>query len=222
MEEKDKYADEPAEDTSPQDTVSDVVTFGNRSFDISTAEGKRDLEIYLEAFSHMAGKHANELGSLRQEVEPLRRYGIKRPSQDKVEIMKEVERLHEEGESKEAMRLMFNYVEQVEADNRARAEEARLWSDYVTSRKELFDDLDEQVYKDYIFRNYRGELEEAQDPFDLLDRILTPKMRKKAKKADDDTYATVRGSEPRREKKKAEDKPKSGSWDAMLDEFGFK
>lgn len=170
-----KETDEKVESTSSEDNI---IEFGGKSFDVSTSEGKLQLKTWAEAFTSAYGKMGQEVGGLRDEVKPIRRFGVKKVTPDKLAIMKEVGKMQEDGDSDAAMRRMFEYVEQVQAKSEYEREKDRFWADYVQTRSELFEDLPEDMAKNYIFSQYEDSILETEDPYGLIDRVLKPKIKK--------------------------------------------
>lgn len=201
-----------------------------RKFDLATPEGKRDLKVWSEAMAFRVGSQGQELGDLRKEVAPLRKYGIKSATPDEAKIVSEVERLNAEGRPQDAVKLTLEYSRQVAAEADAKLERERLWADYKSANKDVFETLPEDMAKDYVFRNYQAKLEEADDPLALIDRVLRPKVAKN-KTLDDVPVLAGKGVAGAASPKpgaqtggqaKPDEGEGAGSWNKMLDEMGFK
>lgn len=137
-----------------------------------------ELNAFMDALTFAQGKAAQQYGDLKKEVEPLLKYNLKNADVDDVSIMKKVAEHRGNGENDAADALMFEYVKQVKASSDSKTEKNRLWNDYVKSRKEIFEVLDEDMAKDHFFRNYEDKLPEMKDPFSTMDTIFQPKFSK--------------------------------------------
>lgn len=204
-----------------------ILKIHGKEFDVSTPEGFQQAQYWGEAVSSVTGRLGQEVGDLRKEVEPLRKYNLKKPDFDEVAIMQKVETLRAEGENVEADRLMFELYRQAKLDTNIQREEDRLWLDYRAQRSELFESIPEDISRDYIFNNYREELYASDDPFGLIDRVLKPKAsRIRPPQSSDAPAATLgagqAGTPPAAPEPKKPEEATSGAWGAMLDEFGFK
>jgi hypothetical protein len=207
-----------------------ILKIHGKEFDISTDDGLKQAQYWGEAVSTLAGRQSNEIGELRREVEPLRKYNLTRPDFDEIEITQKVEKLRAEGEHVEADRLMFELYRQTKLDTEVQREEDRLWSDYRASRPELFQRLPEDMARDYVFNNYRVELRGEADPFSLLDRILKPKASRiePSQQSSSEPAATLGAgasapsTTPAPEAESAATEEGDGAWDTALTELGFK
>lgn len=194
---------------------------------------------FMDALAFAQGSAAQKYGEILKEVEPLRKYNLKKADVDDVSIMKQVEQHRAEGNNAQADALMFEYVRQVKADSDNKLEETRLWNDYVASRKDVFDVLDTDMSKDYVFKNYRDKLQETDSPFELLDSVLKPKASKlkpiaqiTTQNTDESTagaVATVLGSgngamAPRTTQTEPDDSASDNNdaWGQLMDEFKVK
>jgi len=227
--------DESAEQTpEKQESVEqapkeEIFETAGRKFNIATEEGKRDLRVWMDAVSHLTGRLAQEKGDLEKEVEPLRKYNLKNASVDEVEVMKKVEAFREEGDHVSADRLMWELNKQYKAEASLVQERERLWADYKAQNSDVFEYLPEDMAKDYVFRNYSTEIEEAEDPFKLVDRILRPKAAKfkkpevSAPAVEEPQAVLGRGSSGRSDAKdeQKEEESDEGAFAKMLkDSFG--
>jgi hypothetical protein len=195
-----------------------------REFDISTDEGFKQAQTWSEAMSTLVGKQGNELGSLREEVAPLRRYNLKKVTPDKIGLLSKVESLRSEGNHFEADKLLASYVEQTELATEATLERERLWNDYKASNPEVFAVLPEDMAKSYVFANYSDKIEGSDDPMGIIDRVLKPKASKlKPVSPVSPPAATLSsGVAPATQTIKPEDKKEPSAMDKVLDEFGFR
>jgi len=202
------------------------MTFKGRSFGTEA-----EATAFMEGLASSQGTIAQKYGELMKEAEPLRKYNLKQADVDEIDIMKKVEKFRNDGENTEADRLLFEYVRQVKSDSTAKQEEERLWTDYVRSRKDIFDVLDEDLAKSHVFTNYRSKLQDEENPFEFIDRVLAPKAsRLKPKQETDGASApsatlgsgnSTNSAKTTSEEKNLEE-TSDGSWDKVLDEFGFK
>lgn len=180
-----------------QETNDSLVEFGGKSFDVSTAEGKMQLKYWAEAFTTAYGKMGQKVGELTKEVEPLRKFGVKKATPDKVALLKEVDSLYAEGRHEDAIRRVFDYADQLTAQTEYQREKDRFWNEYKSTRQDIFDSLDEELAKNYLFSNYEDKLVESDDPFGLADRVLKPKIKSKQPKVEtkveEVAYATQKG-----------------------------
>jgi hypothetical protein len=199
-----------------------------REFDVSTETGFIQAQAFAEGMSTLIGKQSTEIGTLRKEVEPLRKYNLTNASVDEVKILKDVEKLRDEGRHSDADRLMFELYRQTQNVADERLEKERLWNDYRAANSKMFEVLDEEMSKEHVFKNYSSELSKTEDQFGLLDRVLKPKFNKFNKSSDSVNLppATVGAnqgtktlSKPVSDTPKADDK---GAWDKTLEEMGFK
>jgi len=214
-------------------TAPQMIPIYGRQFDVSTEEGRTHLRLWAEAHESARGSLANEVGQLRKEVEPLRKYNLKDATLDEVSIATKVDQYRAEGNHLEADKLMFEYSRQVQAVAAQGREEDRLWQDYKSSNPKVFEFLPEDMAKKYIFSEYREALYKSDNPFGLIDSILKPKVSKFLSEpgVQKEAPAAVAGAGSAAASKAAtsvgaqasttQDK-KPGAWDAMLDELGFK
>lgn len=225
-------ADNPA-DKNEQKPQPKIFKVYGREFDIATDEGLKQAQTWSEAMSTLVGKQSNEIGQLRDEVEPVRKYNLKNATADEIGLRKQVAELRAAGNDIDADNLLFEFGRQNRIAAQVELERERMWNDYRNSRSDIFDALPEDMAKSYIFSNYQAELEKADDPFSLMDRVLKPKATKlKPKSASADSQvsapapsapAAVLGAGSPPDKKAVESKPdESSPMDKVLEEFGFK
>lgn len=196
-----------------------------REFDVATEDGFKQAQTWAEAMSTLVGKQSNEIGDLRKEVEPIRKYNLKGATVDEVALRTKVEQLRDEGNHREADNLMLELVKQSRIHADTRAERETMWADYRTARKEIFDVLPEDMAKSYVFGQYASELESAEDPFALIDRVLQPKAAKlKPRPAVEPPVATATtGTTPAaKPAAPAADVDDRKIYNDMLAEMGFK
>lgn len=178
--------DKKETEVKPEEAASqqpDLFQIAGKEFDLSTDQGKKDAQLWAEAFSTAIGKQGQELGELRKEVEPLRRFGVKKATPDKMSLLRKVEQLAGEGEHQEAYKALFEYTDQLQARSEYEREKDKFWGSYVQSRPDIFEALPEDMARDYVFSNYEDALVESEDAFGLIDRVLKPKVKGKAKAA---------------------------------------
>lgn len=223
--ENETASEEIAEQEVTETNSEDLFEFQGRQFDLSTQEGKIGLKAYMDAFSAVTGKVSNELGSLRKEVAPLRKFKTKVDTPDKAGVINKVSKLYEDGNYEEAINEMFGYVDNREAElNQSKAED-NFWKDYKSSRAEMFNDLDEDLAKSYVFSNYRDALYDAEDPGALIDAVLQPKVKKSpvskpaAPVASEEPLATVGQSKVSTSKGKTDSKEKDEKDVSMEDVY---
>ena len=195
MEETKQVQEQDVSEPKQPENNDNLVEFGGKSFDISTAEGKMQLKYWAEAFTSAYGKMGQKIGEYSKEVEPLRKFGIKKITPDKAAILKEVDALYSDGKHEDAIRRVFDYADQLTAQSEYQREKDRFWSEYRDSRQELFKSLDEDIAKTYVFANYEEKLFESDDPFALVDRVLKPKVKQTTPKEvkEEVGYATQKG-----------------------------
>jgi hypothetical protein len=209
--------------------IDQILEAAGRKFDLYTEVGRVGLKNFVEGLSYVTGKLSNEVGDLRKEVAPLRKYSLTDANVDDVAIMQAVEKHRANGEEDEAIRLLFEYNKQVQKSLRGDMEFERLFSDYLVQNPGVRDNMDASdidIYKDYIRRNHMEQLVKANNPFDVLDSVLGRKSKAKAapaeKKEDTDSaYATVgagRAVSPP-QKTEAKDEPKRKTFNEVLDEL---
>jgi len=189
------------------------VTYKGRTFNTEA-----ELHAFMDALSFAQGRAAQQLDEERRN--PLRRYNLTSSSQDESEIQKKVEALREEGDHAQADRLMFEYNRQIRADLNVEREKERLWSDYVRSRPEVFQQMDEEMAKNYIFSQYGEKLGEQEDPLGLIDRVLKPRLREPQPPVPATLGGSNTSSAPKTESKEPV-KEAGSAWDSFLkDELG--
>ena len=174
MSEKDQVQNS---ETDEQDSSSEPAffEFKGRRFD-----NQESLTAFIEGVTMSQGRLAQQNDELKREVEPFRKYNLKGVTVDEAQIMKQVGEMRDEGNHVEADRLMLEFTRQIKSDTDVKREKDRMWSDYVKARRErVFDVIDEDLARDHIFNNYDDKLQETDDPFGLIDRILEPKANAK-------------------------------------------
>lgn len=196
-----------------------------REFDISSDQGTKDASLWAEAHESARGRMAQEIGTLRKEVEPLRKYNLKQATLDEMDLRKKVSSLREEGNHLEADNLLFEYGKQTRLASEAALEKERLWEDYCRSRPEIFESIDRDLAKAYVFSNYGKTIEDEEDPAALIDRVLKPKA-SKVKPQEKPVVPAVLGSgsapdQISKPKEKEEEKGPS-AMQKVLEEFGFR
>lgn len=179
---------------------------------------------FLDALAFSQGRNAQEADAAKKELEPFRKYNLKKVSVDEAGLLQKVDALHEEGRHTEATKLLLEYNNQIKQDLQVQREEDRLWSDYVKARPDVFDVLPEDMARDHVFSNYRDTLQDTDDPVQLLDSILKPKASrlKPTKESDEPAITLSAGNAPApAPKAKPEEEEKSNVMEETLKRMGF-
>lgn len=158
-----------------------IIEFQGRTFNVSTPEGRAAHRAFLDGLSHVLGKVANENGQLKKAVAPFKKLGLNAETMDEASLAKRVAKLKEDGNVEEAIGLMFSELQTFRQKTEQEKAEDAFWKNYAANRREVVDALDEEIARTYVFSNYRDQLYEAEDPYQLVDSILMPKAAKRIK-----------------------------------------
>lgn len=174
------------ENNDPTDAPDETRYFepiAGKKFDISTVEGKNQLQGFIQGLSHVTGKLSNEVGTLRKETAPFKKLGVKAETTDEAQLAIKLKSLTDEGRTDEAFGLLFNELKATRLKNERERDANQFWDEYKRSRSDLFEMLPEDVAKTYVFANYGEQLYEVEDPYALIDSILEPKVSRFKKSA---------------------------------------
>jgi hypothetical protein len=184
---------------------------------------RASLEAFIEGLSFSQGRLAQQKDELERELAPIRKYDLKKPTLDDVTVARRVEELRLNGQEDEAWKLMFEYANQVRLDVQLEKEFDRLLRD--SRAFGALDEIDKDIYRDYIKRNYLEQLYQSDNPLQLVETILAPKVSKKAPAKEEPDYTSIgstRKAAPAKAKAPEPTAPEKGAWDKTLDELGFK
>lgn len=166
-----------------------VVKGPNGEFDVSSDEGRAQLEGYLKALSVTTGKLAHQLDTVKKQT---KQYNLSSESADFEEAKKKAAELRDNGASDEQIDSFWvNFTGQVARQASKGNEFDLLWAEYKYNRSDLFanmSELDQQVYKDYVQNKHLGSLSAEEDQFSFLDTLFEGKMPKEKQPEDSDVY----------------------------------
>lgn len=167
-----------------------VVKGPNGEFDVSSDEGRAQLEGYLKALSVTTGKLAHQLDTVKKQT---KQYNLSSGPADFEEAKKKAVELRDNGASDEQIDSFWvNFTGQVAKQASKGNEFDLLWTEYKYNRPDLFanmSELDQQVYKDYVQNKHLNSLSTEQDQFSFLDTLFEGKMPKKEQSEEDsDVY----------------------------------
>lgn len=196
-------------------------TWKNRSF-----KSQAELDSFLEGLAFSQGRAAQAADAMAKELAPFKKLGAKVQTPDQAEVAKRVVALLDEGKAEEAVRAQFEYIDALTTAQARKEAEENFWRDYVKSRKDIFEVLDEDMSKDYVFRNYHDQLYQEEDAFGFLDRVLKPKASKfvspKPKASEDDVLSPIGKGKSVAPAREPEKKEPEASMDSVLSKLGFR
>lgn len=220
MEETKEVVESSQEDSQEQVFFS----WKNRSF-----KTQDELSSFLEGMALSQGKASQENDQLKREIEPFRKLGAQPKTIDQADLAKKVVALAEEGRHEEAIKLQFDYTNQILAGVAQEKAEDAFWREYTGSRQDIFEHLPEDMARDYVFKNYRDELYNQPDQFEFLDRVLKPKVSKfikpEAKASDSDVFSPIakgKSGAPVKSTNSSTQEAPDTSRDAALNKLGFR
>lgn len=151
--------------------------FMNQEFDY-TPDGYKQFEAAKNVFEQTLGRQSQELGTLRKELPHVKKLGSSVDSPSRAQLFKQVSDMLEEGDTEKSVKLMADYIVQMEEQKAKKDVENSFRQQYEQARPDYFDVLDKDLAWDHVFNNYRDELYHQDDPVAFVDSVLGPKVEK--------------------------------------------
>jgi hypothetical protein len=169
-------------DNTEQEQKPEIVKILNREFDVSTPEGKAQLQGFTEALAVSAGKNAQEKDEFQKKYESLsQQYSFKSESVDFQEAKQKVAQMREEGVSEEQIDNYWLTFSQLSAKAASKGNDYDVfWAEYKGKRPELFASLtkmEQDMYKKHIQETYLNQLQTAENPLVFMDQLFEDKVR---------------------------------------------
>lgn len=163
--------------------TQDIVIKGPKGeFDVSTAEGKAQLEGYLKALSETSGRLAQEKDVAQKERDALQRqYDLSSANVDITEAKKRAAEMRDQGASDQEMDGFWIEFNQQSVKQASKGNQFDLlWSDYKNQRPGVFNNmntLEQDMYKNHVRQTYLNRLQAEQNQFQFLDQIFEDKIK---------------------------------------------
>lgn len=159
-----------------------IVKILNREFDVSTPEGKAQLQGFTEALAVTAGKNAQEKDEFQKKYESLsQQYSFASESVDYQEAKQKVAQMREEGVSEEQIDNYWLNFSQLSAKAASKGNDYDVfWAEYKGKRPELFSALtkiEQDMYKKHIKETYLSQLQNSDNPLAVMDQLFEDKVR---------------------------------------------
>lgn len=170
-----------ATETAKAETVAaapQLVKVHGKEFDVSTPEGRLQLQTWGEAVSTLVGKQGSELGSLRKFA------AERKPTATEAELLAQARKRAEEGDVGGALETVFSYAKETESKYRRQQEIDRhnneTWDAYFESRPDLTQVFSRQTIRKISEAELPLTDEGVADPFAVLDQYWLTKLPKVA------------------------------------------
>lgn len=151
-------------------------------FDLSSPEGKSQLEEVLKKNAETQGRLAQKLDELeRNSQAPVKKYELGGVDLNLEEAKQKAKELRDNGADESAIDSFWaefssRSVRSAQSGNEFEV----LWADYKSARRDEFSKIgkfDEEVYKDFVKRNYLKRLDQEPNQFQFLDQLFEDKLR---------------------------------------------
>lgn len=172
--------EQQVEDSSQEIVAEDKpleIEFMGQTFE-ATPEGIARYNAARQVFERTLGQQSQELGTLRKELPHIKRFGSSVENPDRAQLFKRVNDMLEEGDTEKSVKLMADYIVQMEESRVKEQVESNFKRQFEQAEPEIFEVLDKDLAWDYVFANYRDELYHQDDPATFVRSILEPKATK--------------------------------------------
>lgn len=158
-------------------------------FDLSTPEGVDQIQEVLRKNAETQGRLAQKLDELeRNSRAPIKKYELSGADLNLEDAKQKAKELRDNGADESAIdnfwaEFSSRSVRSAQSGNEFEV----LWADYKSARRDEFSKIgkfDEEVYKDFVKRNYLTRLDQEPNQFQFLDQLFEDKLRAVSSESD--------------------------------------
>lgn len=150
-------------------------------FDVSSPEGRKQVEEVLYSLAQAQGKAAQEMDLMKRSQS--RKYDLSGIDGVDLKDAKNVaKKMREEGASEDDLDNFWAEYSVQTAKKAAKSNEFDvMWAEYSAYRPELFNNLsklDQDLYKKHVHDSYKDRLQGEDNQFQFLDQVFEDKIRR--------------------------------------------